>query len=208
MISEKGLCKVLKAAYKSGYRILTAERSIMLDGRLWACACDVDSLPKKAALQIVDNVGYLPVEPVSVRAGEGNQMLLDEFAETKKEMLRLFESDYGEKMKKLPVIFKERWQLYQAEQGEVYGFDVKLLELIDFEHSAPAEYISGSGRAGIWTYCGTTVLLAPGAFSGEDYEKLRHIAALDWAGQQVHTDEPENESLFDDETAPPIETEG
>lgn len=80
MISEKGLCKVLSAAYKGGgYSVIPVQRrvetvartwrrnEIILNGATWAVRCLTEDLPKEAAVQIVKDVGYMPMDPVSVR---------------------------------------------------------------------------------------------------------------------------------------------
>ena len=39
-------------------------------------------------------------------------------------------------MVKIPVIFRDRWQLYQTTTGAVYAFDTELLKLIDFKEAS------------------------------------------------------------------------
>ena len=81
MIHEKGLCKVLSAAYKGGgYSVIPVRRQvetvarswrrneIILNGATWAVRCLTEDLPKEAAVQIVKDVGYMPMEPVSMLA--------------------------------------------------------------------------------------------------------------------------------------------
>lgn len=71
MIHEKGLCKVLSAAYKGGgYSVIPVRRQvetvarswrrneIILNGATWAVRCLTEDLPKEAAVQIVKDVGY------------------------------------------------------------------------------------------------------------------------------------------------------
>ena len=65
MISEKGLCKILKSAYKNGgYSVIQVRRKvesttqtwqrneIILNGATWAVRCVTEDLPKAAAVQI------------------------------------------------------------------------------------------------------------------------------------------------------------
>ena len=74
MIHEKGLCKVLSAAYKGGgYSVIPVRRQvetvarswrrneIILNGATWAVRCLTEDLPKEAAVQIVKDVGYMPM---------------------------------------------------------------------------------------------------------------------------------------------------
>ena len=84
MLSEKGLCKILKQAYKQGgYEIMPVAMAddgagrwrrseITINGAAWAVRCQTVDLPKKAAVQIVEDAGYLPVEPMKIRKGEPN----------------------------------------------------------------------------------------------------------------------------------------
>lgn len=114
-------------------------------------------------------------------------------------------------MKKIPVIYRDRWQLYQTETGEVYAFDVELLKIIDFKTVGQSEdftcHMATGGKLGIFEWRDWTVYIAPGRFSGADLEKIRHIAGLDWEGQIEQGDPVTNVSLFDAEDVAPIEKE-
>lgn len=57
--------------------------------------------------------------------------------------------------------------------------------------------MAASGSMGIWSCYGVAVYIAPGRFSWEDTEKIRHIAGLDWENQLEHEDPVANMSLFD-----------
>lgn len=188
MLSEKGLCKILKQAYKQGgYEVMPVT---MVD------------LPKRAAVQIVEDAGYLPVEPMRVKKGEPNQMMLEELAEQRQNALSVCEEN-GEAMMRIPVIFKDLWQLYQTENGLVFAFDTELLGLIDFEGYKPQCWMLNGGALGLFEGPECTVYIAPGRFSAADAEKIRHIAALDWENQQGGGDPTVNVSLFDaDEDVP------
>lgn len=197
LISEKGLCKVLKASRGIGYEIIPDGRDITINGIHWAIQSATPELPVKAALQIVEDAGYLPVEAMRVQAGTPNQLIIPEAALMRTDFFKL---DAGEvrEMKKIPVIFKDHWQLYQTDTGDVYAFDTAILEMVDFVATEPGVAIRASGNAGIWYYDAQAVYIAPGHFSAEDTEKLVHIAAMDWERQQKHDDPVENMSLFDD----------
>lgn len=210
MIDEKGLCKILKSAYKNGgYTILpqTEEakdggtwrrNTIVINGATWAVRCLTVDLPKAAAVQIVEDAGYLPVEGIDVRKGAPNQLIMAEVAACRHALLN-YTGDNVAKMKKIPVIFKERWQLYQNEEGEVYAFDVELLKLIDFKHSEPLCFMRRNGTMGLFfaDVGDDAVYIARGRFSAEDQEKIQHIAALDWENQMEHDDPVANLSLLD-----------
>lgn len=216
MINEKGLCKILKSAYKgSGYTIIPQtfladgpaggyrSNEIVLNGSTWAIRCLTVDLPSEAAVQIVKDAGYLPVEAMLIQKGAPNQLVMEQTATARYGMLQR----QGEEvlaMKKIPVIFKERWQLYQTEKGGVHAFDLELLNLIDFKGWDPPSFMSAHGHLGIWMQADYAVYLAPGRFSAADEEKIRHVAALDWENQIEHDDPAANISLFDEERDEPL----
>jgi hypothetical protein len=105
-------------------------------------------------------------------------------------------------MKKIPVIFKEKWQLYQAENGEIIGFHIDLLEIINDKDYMPDAVMFHDGMLGGWRNGSRLAFIAPGRFSADDFEKIIHMSKLDWRHQQVHDDPAENLSLFDQERAP------
>ena len=132
MIHEKGLCKVLSAAYKGGgYSVIPVRRQvetvarswrrneIILNGATWAVRCLTEDLPKEAAVQIVKDVGYMPMEPVSVQKSQPNQTMLEDVADIRESQLEELR-DGSSVMVKIPVIFRDRWQLYQTTTGAVY----------------------------------------------------------------------------------------
>lgn len=220
MINEKGLCKLLKSAFKtSGYELVPQSTNtetpagrwhrnmLTINGKTWAVQCQTVDLPPKASVQVVEDAGYLPVEAIQIQRGAPNQLIIPEAISLR---IDFFRAESGEiiSMMKIPVIFKDRWQLYQTEQGAVYGFDVELLQLIDWKQCTPDCYISASGRIGIFIYADTIIYLTTGRFSREDGEKIVHIAALDWEGQLEHEDPAVNISLFDPtEEIPTTDTE-
>lgn len=218
MISEKGLCKILKAAYKSGgYSIIPrTERSegpagtwkrndITINGATWAVRCPTEELPGEAAVQIVKDAGYLPVEAMNIQKGAPNQLLLEEMAESRYSLLRDQDQE-AVAMKKIPVIFRERWQLYQTERGDVFAFDLELLQLIDFKatENCVEAYLSGNGHLGMFFYLDYAVYIAPGRFSRENQEKILYIAGLDWENQIGADDPVANVSLFDQDQDEPL----
>ena len=156
----------------------------MINGATWAVRCETTELPKAAAVQIVDNAGYLPVEDISIRKGEANQLILEGVAAEQYMLLnRQSDGDSAKPMLKIPVIFKDRWQLYQTNEGEVCTFDVELLKLIDFK----------------------AIPNGPECFSAADEAKIRHIAGLDWENQAENDDPVANISLFDKDADAPLE---
>lgn len=208
MLDKKGLCKVLKSTYSRGYEFVPEGRLVTINGRSWAVQCDARDLPVEASVQIVENIGYMPTDAMLVQKGEANQAIMADAVQIR---MDFFKGESGEmiRMKKIPVIFRDRWQLYQTEMGKVYGFDTEIMRIIDFKAAEPYTYMAASGTMGIWSFSGVAVYIAPGRFSAEDTERLYHIAALDWERQQDHEDPVGNMSLFDDdEDVALIEREG
>jgi len=208
MISEKGLCKVLKAAYRQGYEYVPRGKVLTLSGKTWAIRCEAADMPLKAAQQIVGDIGYMPAEPVAIQAGAPNQTLMQDTA-----AIRALLFDFGspgnrEPMQAIPVIFKERWQLYQTEEGDVFAFDIELLKMVDFKAADPITamyYPEGTNLSmGVWINNDTAIYIAPGRFSMEDDRKICHIAAYDWERQQIKEDPVSNMSLFDEDADEPV----
>lgn len=216
MISEKGLCKILKAAYKSGgYSVIPVQQrveglartwrrnEIILNGATWAVRCLAEGLPKAAAVQIVGDVGYMPMDPVTVQKGEANQTMLESVADLRgNELAQL--RDGSSVMVKIPVIFRDRWQLYQTDKGTVYAFDTELLKLIDFKEAAPECRITQHGNMAMFAWGDELVFLAPGRFSRENEEKIFYIAGLDWENQIGEADPVVNLNLFDADQDEPM----
>lgn len=208
MVSKKGLCKVLKKTFSAGYEIIPSANGkvLTLNGSRWAVQVPTTELPVDVALQIVGDAGYLPVEAMRVQKGDSNQMIIAEAVTQRTEFFKPSNSEVLTMMK-IPIIFKDRWQLYQTENGEVYAFDVEYLEMIDFDDCQPEVVMRATGNTGIWFFDGQAVYIAPGHFSAEDRERLAYIAAMDWERQQANNDPVENLNLFDRQDAAEAETE-
>ncbi len=219
MLHEKSLCKVLTAAYKSGgYEIIPGtieagpwkRHTIIINGAAWAIRCETNMLPREAAVQVVKDVGYLPMEPMMVNKNGSTQAMLPEMAEKHNGLLP--DAHKGAiPMKKIPVIYRDRWQLYQTEKGEVYAFDVELLKIIDFKTVGKSDEfttnMAAGGVLGIFAWRDWTVYIAPGRFSGADLEKIQHIASMDWENQIEQGDPITNITLFDAADVAPVEQE-
>lgn len=176
MLHEKSLCKVLTAAYKSGgYEIIPGtieagpwkRHTIIINGAAWAIRCETNMLPREAVVQVVKDVGYLPMEPMMVNKNGSTQAMLPELAEKHNGLLP--DAHKGAvPMKKIPVIYRDRWQLYQTEKGEVYAFDVELLKIIDFKTVGKSNEfttnMAAGGGAGDLQLAGLDGLHRAGAF--------------------------------------------
>lgn len=101
MLEKKGLCKVLKSTYTRGYEYVPEGRMVTINGKSWAIQCDVQDIPVEASVQIVENVGYMPVSAILIQKGEFNQIIMEEAAKIR---MDFFKGESGEMvaMKKDP----------------------------------------------------------------------------------------------------------
>lgn len=58
---------------------------IIINGATWAVRCITEDLPKAASVQIVDDVGYMPMDAVTVQKNQPNQTMLESVAGTRGE---------------------------------------------------------------------------------------------------------------------------
>ena len=218
MISEKGLCKILKSAFKNGGYSVIQVRSqaeaqapswrrneIIINGATWAVRCITEDLPKAASVQIVDDVGYMPMDAVTVQKNQPNQTMLEDVADIRGSQLAELR-DGSSIMVKIPVIFRDRWQLYQTTTGAVYAFDTELLKLIDFKEASPECRITSQGNMAMFAWGDEMVFLAPGRFSRDNEEKIIYIAGMDWENQVEADDPVVNLNLFNADRDEPVLT--
>lgn len=221
MINDKGLCKALKEAYNhGGYDVMPLPergdvtdaypiRSITICARTWMVRCLECNLPLAVAEQIVKDCGYLPTSPVHISKAESPRDILLVYAAQRIDQLAAAMSEV-ERMLPIPIIYRDDWQLYQSESGEVYAFDRALLDMIAPTFDMPIDTIvAADGAIGAWAYRDRVVYIAPATMIGAPAHHLRHIRALDWLGQQAEQ-QIDNMSLFaeDEEVAPDAEVMG
>ena len=149
--------------------------------------------------------GYMPMEPVSVQKSQPNQTMLEDVADIRESQLEELR-DGSSVMVKIPVIFRDRWQLYQTTTGAVYAFDTELLKLIDFKEVSPECRITPHGNMAMFLWEDVMVFLAPGRFSRENEEKILYIAGMDWENQVEADDPVVNLNLFNADQDEPLLT--
>lgn len=199
LFKESGLLKALKAAHKVGYEIILNDERVTICTKTWAIEADAADLPLKVSLEIVEHAGYMPTSvPVRVCKGCTNQTLFADAAKVRMKDVNTGSTGDWEPMTELPIIFKERWQLYVTNRGEVYAFDTELLDMLDTEKITPAAMMrTGYSPAGVFELGGSFLMAAPGGFSTTDTMKLIAIARLGWDLRHAYGDPCENLSLFD-----------
>lgn len=108
------------------------------------------------------------------------------------------------RMRRIPVIFRDRCSSTRPSGETCFAFDIELLKLIDFKEVEPSAYMTANGHLGMWFYGDSAVYLAPGRFSRENEDKDLYIAGFDWENQ-IDTEDPVvNVSLFDEDGDAPL----
>ena len=107
-------------------------------------------------------------------------------------------------MRQIPVIFRERWQLYQTEEGKVYAIDLELLKLIDFKE---ASRWPSCPETGTWEYSSgaTAPSTSPLAGSPGPTRRRSCISLASTGENQIDMEDPvANASLFDEDRDEPL----
>lgn len=198
LFNESGLIKQLKAAYKVGYEIIPNGSRVTICTRTWAIDADRVDVPLKASLAMVEHAGYMPSMPIKVVAGSATQIMLAETAKVHIQEASTGSEGDWQVMKKLPIVYKEHWQLYIAENGAVYAFDTAILDIMDTNMVTPTAMLrTGYCPAGVFEQGGNYLMVAPSVFSITDSAKMLEIAKMNWDNVHLCGDPCENLSLFD-----------
>lgn len=197
IVSENGLCRVMKLAYKSGgYRIIPVEGVpvMVLAGNTWAVRLSMAEFPRKALGLMATHAGCIPEEPILVRDKAPNQFVLHE---TALDLLVHLEQpgDGFQVGSQLPVIYKEEWQLYrQTEFGSIRAFSIALLGMLDPKwcDMKPRIY---EEKMGVWTVGepsvteDVAVYIMAGKFKPGVQESLDILGQLQWEAGDRDTEE-------------------
>ena len=194
IVDKNGAVKALKEAYKKGYEVSQDREIITICAAAWTIRAMTRQLPVEVAQTIVEHLGYLPTSAERVQKGTANQSVMPETMEWRTRRIQdVVESAVY--MSKIPVIFKDKWQLYRTDKG-VHAFDTALLAMVS-EDAMAAQYVTPEG-IGLWRIGEEAIYIAQGKFDLEDQKKLRAIAELYENPQVVPCDMPENLCIFDD----------
>lgn len=206
MISEKGLCAALNAAQTaSGYCIAPrtiagvngARNDILLYTDTWAVSCPTAWIPPKAAALIVEHARMLPTMPVLVRSGSSNQLIQPDFAAARWAELGKLRDTSAQILTKLPLVYRDKWQLYRSPNSAVCAFDAARLQMM--EGQAWTAYLTSPAGVGMWIEDEVCVYLSPMALTATDATRLRDIGQIDWTGADKPGAPADNMSLFDEE---------
>ena len=194
IFEKKATVAALKNAYKNGYEVHIEGDRLHIYTATWSAQVETRQVPVDVSQTIVEHMGYLPTRPERVRKNEDAQLVMRDVTGWRENYIEEQRSS-SVSMTKLPIIFREHWQLYRAAAGGVYAFDTALVSIVDPE-LCDAVRISDTGM-GLWFSGDEMVVIAPGRFDIKDEEKLKAIAKL-YEHQDYLVDEPENVSMFDD----------
>ena len=196
ILSKTGAVAALKEAYKSGYDIIPETLEITICAGKWSIIELVREMPVEVSRLLVEHMGYLPTAPEQVRKNQANQVMMSSVVEFRRDTLAQIENE-AVRMVPLPVIFREKWQLYRTLNGQVFAYDADVLAILDPD--AVFDVFATPAGIGLWRRSNDEMLIvAPGSFGQEDRKKLTGIAALFAAPRIVEDEMPENLCLFDD----------
>ena len=195
LISEKGGVRAVIAAHKAGFEIAVEQNRIAIYAPKWAMETTMRNLPFKVTKEIVEAVGYIPTESELIRKGMENQFAMEDTSEWRaKHLLSIKERCVS--MRKVPVIFKDKWQVFVSGDGIAHAFSLEYLDMVDMDVH-PDQYVTPDGM-GYWTVSEDVVVIASGKFSYEDSARLRAFVHMYKDTPTYGDEEPENLSLFDD----------
>lgn len=197
VIHEAGAAKALNAAYKKGYEVVPMERGrVGIYTEYWALEVPMWILPLKVSQTLVEHLGHIPVAAEFCQKGRDNQMMMEAEAKDRRELLEL-EKEEARTMRRIPLRFRERWQLFVSAEGAISGYDEEYLGVLDLEKSCPAYIMLENGNA---EFSGQDcrLVIAAAKFGQEDEKRLWQIAKL-YETADIRGQEPaENLCLFDD----------
>ena len=139
LISEKGLVRAIKRAYKnSGYVVMNTGDAAAIYTENWFVLANRALLPRKVLATIVEHMGMIPERdmPTSIIKDTEPQLVLRETAADDMDHWR--GGDRGEEVTMVPVIM-QGYQIYQPPGGGAcWGVPLYLADMIERD---PAEHI-------------------------------------------------------------------
>lgn len=194
IVSEKGAVAALKKAFDKGYEIVPDMGKISIYTENWALETNTRELPLAVSQILVEHYGGIPVEPMMVRKGRAKQTM---FAGTERDRAEalLLKQEQPAYMRRIPVTFHEKWDVFVKDTGEWMCVDRQYLDILDRDRQC-AVMMTDEGMA-LFALADEKLTVAPGEFGVDDTRKLQKIAEM-YMKQEIHeVVEPENLSLFD-----------
>ena len=129
-INESGMCRQIKAAYKGGYKIFTADDCLTIKTPYWLYRAEMKDVPGKVLGLLVEHIGTLDIAGGMLIAKDApNQIILEEAIPDE---INILQADYQSQTVEIPIIYKGVWQLYQSDIAQgIVGFHRKLLDMLD-----------------------------------------------------------------------------
>lgn len=195
IVSEKGAVAALKKAFEKGYEIepYAGGRIAIYTGN-WALQTNTRELPLAVSQILVDHYGGIPVEPMMVRKGKSKQQMICGLERNREGGLLLMQEnpDY---MRRIPVTFRDKWDMFVRDTGEWMCLDRQYLDILD--QTRPCAVMMTEEGMAMFSMGDEQLTIAPGEFGTDDRMKLQKIAEM-YMKQEIHeVVEPENMSLFD-----------
>ncbi len=195
IVSKKGCVAALKEAWKKGYEIVPYMGKISIYTENWALQTSARELPLEVSQTLVEHYGGIPTEPMLVQKGRDNQGMIGAVENSRAEELLLRQED-PTYMRRVPVTFKEKWDLFVTDDGAWMCVDRQYLDILE-ETRQVAVMITEEGMA-LFSLADEKLTVAPGSFGVEDHRKLQKIAEMYIQEKIYEVEVPENMSLFDD----------
>lgn len=194
IVSEKGCVAALKKAFDKGYEIVPSGSQIAIYTENWALETDTRELPLAVSQILVEHYGGIPVQPMMVRKGRAKQTMLGMERDRAEELL--MKQEEPSYMRRIPVTFHEKWDVFVKDTGEWMCIDRQYLDILESSRQT-AVMMTDEGMA-LFALADEKLTVAPGRFGAEDTRKLQKIAEM-YMKQEIHeVVEPENLSLFED----------
>lgn len=160
MINERGLCRAMKSAYRSGgYEVAGGgeENTLYINGYSWYVAAPQKQMPRKMLALLVEHVGCIPTgEAFRVHKNDGAQAIVLSMAlQTQNGWAKLLDQEDATEIRQTAMTWKG-WNVWQkTETGTVLAFDGDLTAL---GFGKPALH----GNALVWDEAGELVCVLPG----------------------------------------------
>lgn len=194
IVSEKGAVAALKKAFEKGYEIAPEHGDISIYTENWALQSNTRELPLAVSQLLVEHYGGIPVEPMMVRKGKSKQYMIQGM-ETDRAAGLLLMQENPIYMRRIPVTFRDRWDMFVTDAGEWMCLDRQYLDILDQTRNCAA-MMTEEGMA-LFSLGEERLTISPGKFGEEDAQKLHRIAEM-YLEKKIHeVVAPENLSLFD-----------
>ena len=162
IISESGLVRAIKSAYKTGYTVENTGNDVIIYTVGWLVRCEWTNLPRKVLAAIVEHLGMIPEKDkaVSIKKNETPQLVIESANE------QLWGTATGANIACTPIVY-QGLRLYQdTKSHQVFGVDRDELGIIDSTVSEQQLANITERNSVIWIYKDETIILHIGKSSG------------------------------------------